>query len=61
MLLYSSTISAVSAQAFPTKCLQGPLVVIYKKSYVMLHLGAEWTLKQNIVIADTRTRPLARF
>jgi len=31
----------------------GPLMVIYKKSYVMLHLEAEWPSKQNILIADT--------
>jgi len=28
-------------------------MVIYKKSYVMLHLETEWTSKQNILIADT--------
>jgi len=28
-------------------------MVIYKKSYVMLHLEAAWTSKQNILIADT--------
>jgi len=30
-----------------------PLMVIYKKSYVMPHLEAEWTSMQNILIADT--------
>jgi len=28
-------------------------MVIYEKSYVMLHLEAEWISKQNILIADT--------
>jgi len=28
-------------------------MMIYKKSYVMLHLKAEWPSKQNILIADT--------
>jgi len=28
-------------------------MVIHKKNYVMLHLEAEWTSKQNILIADT--------
>jgi len=28
-------------------------MVIYKKSFSMLHLKAEWTSKQNILIADT--------
>jgi len=28
-------------------------MVIYKKSYAMLRLEAEWTSKQHILIADT--------
>ena len=46
--------SAVSAQLCPPKMLpKAPLMMIYKKSCVMLHLEAEWTSKQNILIADT--------
>ena len=37
----------------PKMLTRTPLTVIYKKSYVMLHLEAEWTSKQNILIADT--------
>jgi len=38
----------------PPKLLtRAPLMVIYKKSYVMLNIEAEWTSKQNILIADT--------
>jgi len=37
----------------PPKCLQGPLMMICEKSYVMLHLEAEWPSKQNIIIAET--------
>jgi len=32
---------------------RAPLMVIYEKSYVVLHLEAEWTSKQNIINADT--------
>jgi len=38
-------------------------MVIYKKK-VMLHLGAEWSSKQNILICRRnfgRTRPAVRF
>jgi len=28
-------------------------MVIYKKSFAVLHLEAEWTSKQNILIAGT--------
>jgi len=28
-------------------------MVIYKNSYVMLHLEAEWPSRQNILIVDT--------
>jgi len=48
--------SAVAAQLWaPPKCLQPPLMVIYKKKFfdVMLHLEAEWPLKENILTADT--------
>jgi len=47
--------SAVSAQLCPPPKLltRAPLMVIYKKSYVMLNIEAEWTSKQNILIADT--------
>jgi len=37
----------------PQKAYKGPLMAIYKKSYVMLHFKAEWTSKQNILTADT--------
>jgi len=30
-----------------------PLMVFYKKSYVMLHLQPEWPSKKNILVADT--------
>jgi len=30
-----------------------PLMVVYKKSYVMLHFEGEWSSKQNILIAHT--------
>jgi len=33
--------------------LTDPLMVICKKTYVMLHLEAEWPSKQNILIAET--------
>jgi len=33
--------------------LTGALMVIYKKSNVVLHLKAKWPSKQNILIADT--------
>jgi len=34
---------------------RAPLMVVYNKSYVMLYLEleAEWTSKQNILIANT--------
>jgi len=45
--------NAVSAQLCPTKnAYKGPLMVIHK-IFVMLHFEAEWTSKQNILIADT--------
>jgi len=37
----------------PKMISRATLMVIYKKSYVMLHLETEWTSKQNILIADT--------
>ena len=37
----------------PQNAYKGPLMVIYKKSYVILHLEGEWPWKQNILIADT--------
>jgi len=39
-------------------------MLIYKKSYVMLHLEAEWPSKQNLLIADTvlaKPTSVARF
>jgi len=43
----------ISPTLSPQMLTGAPLMVIYKKSYVMLHLEAEWTSKQNILIADT--------
>jgi len=44
---------SVSAQLCPPQMLRrAHLMVIYKKSYVMLHLETEWISKQNILIAD---------
>jgi len=44
---------------------RGTLTVMCKKKFDdMLHLAAEWSSKQNILIADTifgRIRPVARF
>jgi len=39
--------------AHPQNACRGPLIVICKKRYVMLHLEAEWPSKQNILIAET--------
>ena len=39
--------------AHPQNAYRGPLMVICKKTYVMLHLEAEWPSKQNILIAET--------
>ena len=36
----------------PKKWIQGPLVVIRKKSYVMLHLEAAWPSKENILSVE---------
>jgi len=35
-------------------------MVVYKKNYGMLHLEAEWTSKQNILIVDTILAEQAR-
>jgi len=51
----SCKLTAVPHQpnAGPSKMFtRAPLMVVYKKSYVMLHLEAEWTSKENILIAD---------
>jgi len=47
--------SGVAAQlCAPLKMVAGgTLMVIYKKSYVMLHLEAEWRSKQNTLNANT--------
>jgi len=37
----------------PQNAYRGPLMVVYKKVNVMLHLEVQWTSKQNIVIAET--------
>ena len=37
----------------PHKMLTDTLMVICEKTYVMLHLEAEWPSKQNILIPDT--------
>jgi len=54
-VLANTASSAVAAQLFPPKLLTGaPLLVIYKNVFdVMLHLGAEWPSKQNILITET--------
>jgi len=57
-------VSAVSAQLCPLQnAYRGPLMVIYKKSYVMLHLKAEWPSKKypNCRHNFGRTRTVARF
>jgi len=46
--------SAVSAELWPPRnAYRGPPMAFYKKSYVLLHLEAEWPSKHNILIADT--------
>jgi len=44
----------------PQNAYRGPLMVICKKTYVMLHLEAEWPSKQNILIAETILAEQAR-
>jgi len=37
----------------PQNAYRGPLMVICKKSYVMLHLETEWPSKENILFVET--------